>query len=196
MPSLPLEIIFQIIDTVVESVPKVSLALPAKDGRAHQLRQWLLVSKATYAVTVRHVYTHCMCIASTSKLQLLMRTLNQDPMPSNQEACQPLKHLYISKLYLGLCTNTNNELPIAHLVHQLFCLIGPRLERLAIDFPPGKTGNLGQAYFAMNSMDHFHFDRACLQLTAIEEMSAWLPTLITSLFPLASSVSTGLDGSR
>lgn len=137
---LPLEIILQIIDSLVIFDNERPIALPANDWRTIQLRTWMLVCKATSDYSTRHVYSYCMHINSNRKLMLLARTLSP---PTGSRATTvdtklvgTYKYIpYITSMFLAPFGRSLDDLPTATWIFELLSLVAPSLISLAFEFP-------------------------------------------------------------
>ena len=167
---LPLEIVLNVIDSLVDFGNEQVLALKPDHWRAVQLRQWLLVSKATSEAAARHLYRHCMYIDSHRRLMFLVRTLSPPKRVNNGDELEQQivqsKHLpYITNLYLAPFRQHLDDLPAAIWIFELLSMVGPRLKRFNFDFPfnslSGYRDHLGVYRWIRNGLE---------RLTKLEEL--------------------------
>lgn len=128
MPQLPTEIIFQVIDNLVDFQPLRPVAIDARDVRTRTLCSLLTVSRTVYSVAKRHLWTSCMYIDSPHRLELLLRSLTEPPFSVQ---LRPL----VTNLYLSPYYGNIEHVETAKRILDLFTIVGPSLKRLVSNIP-------------------------------------------------------------
>ncbi|GKT89531.1 hypothetical protein Ct61P_07381 [Colletotrichum tofieldiae] len=129
---LPPELILHIIESLLP--PNETAILPASHTATKALVQFTLVSRSTYAFTIRLLRTRCMHVDSTRRLSLLLLSILS---PSLKSLPPTLSLKCITSLYISPFGKSLDDKPTAMWVRELFCEVCDTLKRLIVDMPFG-----------------------------------------------------------
>ncbi|CAI4211915.1 unnamed protein product [Parascedosporium putredinis] len=128
-PRLPVELILQIVESVIPDSPDALLR--RDDPRSRLLIAFTLVCRSTYRVATRLLRKHSASIESSNQLRRMLLSLD-GPHYSPDPA---LSWKSITSLYLAPFGNTLDDLPTARWVNELCHHTADTLRRLVIDMP-------------------------------------------------------------
>lgn len=147
VPNLPLELILNIIDSLLPGDSRTVLRPCGSVTKT--LLSLTRVCRAIYPVASNHLRQHCLyidndrrlrdliwCIESASGVSQQSNKATSNLTPSVPPSLPPgIALCPIKSLYLAPFGNSLDNLPTAIWIRELFCLIHPTLERLVIDIP-------------------------------------------------------------
>jgi hypothetical protein len=144
MPQLPIEIILQVIDNVIDFEDRwhPPVALPPSDIRTQTLYAFLTVCRPVHFTAKRYLYQYCLFIASPRQLESLHSSLMQHHPQSivrhiHSFYLAPFPEKEIEPKFEGLSYPDSS---IANAIWDLLHLLAPTLTRLVIDMPLRPSG--------------------------------------------------------
>lgn len=137
-PRLPLELIFQVIDSLVGDSHVI---LRPSHSITKTLLSLALVCRATYPVASNYLRQHCVYIDNDRRLRDLIYCV-ESTKGADATDTQPTASLRlgaplrpISTLYLAPFAATLDDQPTAIWIRELFCVLHPSLRSLVVDVP-------------------------------------------------------------